>query len=94
VSFYNDILTYTRLSTTHNTARWPSDFTAITNHEIQFNPGDSQTTQLALEIIDDNVVEDTEQFSVTLSTSDAKVSIGTHPTATVSILDNDRKFIT
>ena len=83
-----------RLSTNHDTALWPSDFTAITNHEIAFNPGDSPTKQLQLDIIEDSVVESTEQFSVILSTVDANVAIGTHEDTTVFIVDNDRKYTT
>ncbi len=49
---------------------------------------------MALNIADDDVVESTEEFSVSLSTADAKVTIGTHGTATVNIIDNDRKYTT
>jgi hypothetical protein len=49
---------------------------------------------VALNIVDDDVVERTEDFSVSLSTTDAKVTIGTHGTATVNIIDNDRKYAT
>lgn len=48
---------------------------------------------MTLSIVDDDVVESTEQFSVTLSTVDGKVAIGTYGSATVSILDNDSKCI-
>jgi hypothetical protein len=50
--------------------------------------------QLQVNILDDDVVESTEQFSVVLNSQDAKVTIGTHGTATVSIIDNDRKYFT
>ena len=48
---------------------------------------------MTLTIVNDDVVESTERFSVALSTVDGKVSIGTFGTATVSILDNDSKCI-
>ncbi|CAB4025377.1 partial, partial [Paramuricea clavata] len=79
-----------RWSTQHNTATWPSDFTVITNRDIVFRPGEPALQQLQVNILDDDVVESTEQFSVVLNTQDAKVTIGTHGTATVSIIDNDQ----
>ena len=48
--------------------------------------------QVAVNIVDDDDVEITEQFSVSLSTVDGKVTIGTHQTANVLIIDDDRKF--
>ena len=86
------IVTFYRFSTDHDTATWPSDFTAIFNSEIVFSPGES-LKQMTLTIVNDDVVESTERFSVALSTVDGKVSIGTFGTATVSILDNDSKCI-
>ncbi|XP_028394545.1 uncharacterized protein LOC114518753 [Dendronephthya gigantea] len=79
-----------RLSTVHDTATWPSDFAAISNQIIEFKPGESLIKQVPVNIADDEVVESTETFSVTLSTQNAKVAIGTYGTATVSIIDNDQ----
>lgn len=81
------------MSTNHATATWPSDFDAISNQIIEFKPGESLIKQVTINIADDEAVESTEKFSITLSPGNAKVAIGTYANATISIIDNDRKYI-
>ena len=84
--FYFIIL---RLSTIHDTALWPSDFAAVSNFEIEFKPGEPQTKQLALNIKNDTVVEETERFYVVLTNADNHVSIGNWNRTTILIEDDD-----
>ena len=42
-------------------------------------------------ILDNDVVEDSETFGISVSSSDPNVTLGTTPSATVVILDNDGK---
>ena len=58
--------------------------------ELIFRPADvSQCVNLS--IVDDPVLESTEQFSVVLGTSDSGVIFG-NSSATVIIFDNDGKY--
>ena len=57
--------------------------------DVTFGPGDMEA-QVQILITDNSVVEDTEEFSATLSTSQSNVVFGSD-TATVLILDDDCK---
>lgn len=81
------------LSTVHDTARWPSDFTAISNFEIEFTPSGLKTKTLMLDIKNDDVVEGTERFYVDLTTTSSYVSIGTYNRTSVLIQDNDELHV-
>ena len=43
-------------------------------------------------ILDDDVVEDSEIFGISVSSSDPNVTLGAIPRATIVIFDNDGKF--
>ena len=58
---------------------------------VTFLPGES-THSLSVSIVDDNNIEDTEMFSATL-TAVSNVVIGNDDTATITILDDDRRSI-
>ena len=47
----------------------------------------TSTQCISITLVDDNLVEDTETFTVSLSSSDPAVQLGTPSTAFVSILD-------
>ena len=54
---------------------------------VTFEAGVTQTT-VSVPIIDDNVVENNEMFTTSLSSTEANVMIS-EGTATVTVLDND-----
>ena len=71
----------------------PQDFTEVSNTEITFQPSSVSVPQCReIQIEDDNVLENNETFQVILATSDRAVDINL-TTATVNILDDDRKTI-
>lgn len=61
----------------------------ITNMMLTFNAG-STTQTVTIPILSDNVVESTESFNVSLTTSEPNVTAS--GTATVNIQDNSSKF--
>ena len=67
-----------------------SDFASVTMM-VTFLPGES-THSLSVSIVDDSNIEDTEMFSAIL-TGVSNVVIGNDDTATITILDDDRKSI-
>ena len=58
---------------------------------VTFLPGQT-TASVSVSIVDDSNIEDTEMFSATLA-GVSNVVIGSDDTATVTILDDDRKSI-
>ena len=68
-----------------------SDFASVTM-TVTFLPGES-TASVSVSIVDDSNIEDTEMFTATL-TGVSNVVIGSDDTATVPILDDDRKLLT
>ena len=58
---------------------------------VTFLPGET-TASVSVSIVDDSNIEDTERFSATL-TGVSNVVIGNDDTATITILDDDRKSI-
>ena len=58
---------------------------------VTFLSGES-TASVSVSIVDDSNIEDTEMFTATL-TGVSNVVIGNDDTATVTILDDDRKSI-
>ena len=57
---------------------------------VTFLSGES-TASVSASIVDDSNIEDTEMFSAVL-TAVSNVVIGSDDTATVTILDDDRKY--
>ncbi|XP_028399458.1 uncharacterized protein LOC114522881 [Dendronephthya gigantea] len=70
------------------TAVSPEDFPSNTNATVTFNVGDSNsaTRDLVISVEDDDIVEPTQTFTVTIVTSDEVLNPGT---ATVFIEDDD-----
>ena len=87
-----DITVY--LSTSDGTALAPDDYTAIANSPLTFFSGDPVDTRRCVNvtIIDEEIVEDDQFFSVSLTSSDP-VYITPFSEAQVVISDNDRKLI-
>ena len=59
---------------------------------VTFGP-DVTSASYSVPIVDDSIIEDTETFTATLSTTESNVSIG-DDTATVTILDDDGELFT
>ena len=59
---------------------------------VTFQPGES-TASVSVSIVDDSNIENTEMFTARLTTTDSNVVIGSDDTATVTILDDDRRSI-
>lgn len=78
-------------STANGSATAPGDYTAQSNQTVSFAPGETQKT-ITVPVIDDNVVEQTETFSVVL-TNPTGGAILTDATAQGSILDDEQPNI-
>ena len=69
----------------------PDDYSALQNL-LTFTPGVNVSCTTVVPIIDDAVLENSENFSVMLSTTDLDVSLEPS-SASVTIVDNDSKII-
>ena len=68
------------------------DFMTVSNRIVSFQPSSASEPQCSeIQIIDDNILESTENFQVILDSSDRAVEIDPS-TADINILDNDRKI--
>ena len=67
----------------------PSDYTSVST-ELTFNAGNTNQTVM-IPIVGDNVVENTEFFSLSLMAGDSAVNLNPQ-TTTVTIQDDDSKF--
>ncbi len=74
-------------ATADGTANDPSDYTS-TSGTLNWADGDAAAKTFTIAIVDDNTVESTESFSVTLSNAQT-ATLGTPSSATVSITDNE-----
>jgi Calx-beta domain len=72
-----------------DTATADSDYTSIADQTVTFQPGGSLSQQVPITILEDNVTEDDETFSVKLSSPSSGVVIGDPGNAKVTILDDD-----
>ena len=63
-----------RLSTMSDSATSPQDFTEIVSQNISFTPGERRQT-VSIGIVNDDVLEDAEQFSVVLIQIDPQTSL-------------------
>ena len=66
----------------------PEDYTNTSN-TITFANGDSTAKTITIPIVDDSNYELTENFTVTLSNPSGGATLGSRPTTTINILDND-----
>ena len=68
------------------------DFMTVSSRTVSFQPSSASELQCSeIQIIDDNILESTENFQVILNSSDRAVEIDPS-TADINILDNDRKI--
>ena len=89
------------LSTISASASAPGDYTEVNGHTLTFSPEERRQT-LSITIIDDAVLEDTEQFFISMTQSDPRAEVmETQNVTTVTVMDNDgettvivRKFCT
>ena len=78
-----------RISTSNIDANGGADYGSLVNLQISFSPGDPAVQSISVAINDDNIVENNERFTATLT---AENGVNIQPgggTATVTILDND-----
>ena len=78
-----------RLSTMNESATSPQDFTEIIPQDISFTPGERRQT-ISIAIANDFVLEDAEQFSVSLTQIDPQTRlVEMQNMTTVTITDDD-----
>ncbi len=76
-------------NSTDGTALNPQDYTSVIG-SLTFGGSNSDTQTITIDIIDDIIIEDTENFQVTITDiSTSLVNILANDTATVNIIDND-----
>ena len=61
--------------------------------DITFTPSSNTTMCVDIQVSQDGVVEDQEEFTVTLSSNDLAVNFTTISTASIFISDNDSKWL-
>jgi hypothetical protein len=76
------------VSLADGTATAPADY-ANTPILVNFGAGDSIPKTVTIPIVNDNLVEPTENLTLTLGSPTGNASIGTQSTATFDIIDND-----
>ena len=65
------------------------DYTAISNQEITFTPGGPTEQDIVVAINNDDLLEGTESFVLTVSSQNVNTRIGDYRNTTVRILDDD-----
>jgi len=74
-------------ASTDGSAQAGADYTAVAG-TLVFNPGDTQKT-ITVPILEDNLQENSETFSVNLSSPSSNATLGSASSAVVTIVDND-----
>ena len=77
------------VSTHQGTATVGSDYVTLTNSPLTFTPGGVTLQRITVDITDDDLIEGTEQFTASLSTTNSFTRIGTINKTTVRIIDDD-----
>ena len=67
------------------------DYTSVTNSVLTFTPGGTTVQHITVNITDDNLIEGTERFTASLSTTNSFTKIGSINETTVRIIDDDGK---
>ena len=83
-----------RLSTMNDSATSPQDFTEIVSQDISFTPGERRQT-VGIGIVNDDVLENAEQFSVVLTQIDPQtrlMEMQNSTTITITDDDSDRRL--
>ena len=80
------------LSTMSGSATSPQDFTLINGQDLTFSPSQSRQT-VNINIVDDDVLENMEQFSVTLTQINPRAPVmNLLNSANITIYDDDREW--
>lgn len=79
------------VSSQSGTAIGGLDYTDISSQELTFIPGGPTEQDIVVGINDDNLLEGTEFFLLTVSSQNANTRIGNYENTTVRILDDDGK---
>lgn len=69
----------------------PDDYGGADVTRVFIFPGGATTVSFPIPIVNDDVAEDVEQFTISLSTNDSLATLG--PDSVVQITNNDREFI-
>jgi hypothetical protein len=77
------------VSTQQDTAAAGADYTSLTNSVLTFTPGGTTLQHITVNIIDDDLIEGTERFTASLSTTSPLTKIGNINETIVRITDND-----
>lgn len=77
------------VSTHQGTATAGSDYVTVTNSPLTFTPGGVTLQRITVDITDDDLIEGTELFTASLSTTSSFTRIGTINETTVRIIDDD-----
>ncbi|MEM1296898.1 MAG: Calx-beta domain-containing protein, partial [Verrucomicrobiota bacterium] len=78
------------VSTTDGSATSPADFAAVTSQTLTFAGAANEQQQFSVSLVDDSLVEASEQLTVAMSNLNAtSLSVGITDTATGTITDND-----
>ena len=77
------------VSTQQDTAVAGVDYTSVTSSVLTFTPGGATLQNIAVNIVDDTLIEGTERFTASLSTGNSFTRIGSINETTVRIIDND-----
>lgn len=80
-------------TTIDGTAISPDDYTAVLG-QLTFLGNNNESHDITVPIIDDNLIEPTEEYSVELSNLSTTIIAINTPTANGNIIDNDMRMIT
>ena len=81
------------VSSQSGTAIGGLDYTDISSQELTFIPGGPTEQDIVVGINDDNLLEGTEFFLLTVSSQNANTRIGNYENTTVRIFDDDGKCL-
>jgi hypothetical protein len=83
------LINYFSVSTQQDTALAGVDYTSVINSSLTFTPGGTTLQRVTVTIANDNLIEGTERFTASLSTSNTFTRIGSINETTVRIIDDD-----
>ena len=65
------------------------DYVGLVNKKIKFKPNETMAKEISITIINEKLVENTEAFSVTLTSESFSMLVVKDPKTTVVRIDND-----
>ena len=81
--------TFFRVDTTQDSARAATDYVPVSDHRLTFVPSGSVVQDVCINITDDNLIEESENFTASLTSLSPLVTRGSVATTTITILDDD-----